>query len=224
VILPDRPDREFSTNTGAQTHPFALSPENTQSSAGAVAGERRPPPPSDARAAKRAYLSFGSNLGNRVGNIRSALEMLAGSGVEVRRVSSLYKTEPVDFRAQAWFVNCVAEVETELMPLQLLKALQAVERKLGRRRGTAKGPRQIDIDILLYEKAVIRSAALTVPHERLAQRRFVLVPLRELAAGARHPVTRRTVLEMLSDTPDTSHVRKLRTGSLAEDERLKDES
>ncbi len=159
---------------------------------------------------KRVFLSLGSNVGDRVANICKALGLLPKHRVEVRRVSALYKTEPVDMPAQPWFVNCVAEVSTALMPLQLLKVLQAVERALGRRASTPKGPRPIDIDILLYESVVIRSSALTIPHERLADRRFVLIPLRELAAQLRHPVSRRTVLEMLHDTPDSGQVIRLK--------------
>lgn len=159
---------------------------------------------------KQVYLSLGSNVGDRAAHIRQAFELLANLGIEVRRVSSFYQTEPVDYRPQRWFVNCVAEVGTELMPLRLLKTLQSVERALGRRPGTPQGPRPIDIDILLYENVVVRSAALTIPHARMSERRFVLVPLRELAAHLRHPVTQRTVLEMLHDTPDSSQVIRLR--------------
>jgi 2-amino-4-hydroxy-6-hydroxymethyldihydropteridine diphosphokinase len=155
---------------------------------------------------KRVFLSLGSNLGDRSGNIERALDALGSAGLEVRRVSSFYRTEPVEFRQQAWFVNCVAEVGTDLLPLKLLNAIQKVERHLGRRRAINKGPRKIDIDILLYENVVVRSAALTIPHERMAERRFVLVPLRELDAGLRHPVTDRTVVEMLNETTDTSQV------------------
>ena len=160
--------------------------------------------------AKRVFLSLGSNLGDRVAKIRKALEQLAGVGVEIRRVSSFYRTEPVDFRPQAWFVNCVAEAETHLMPMQLLQAVKLVERALGRRPAAANRPRPIDIDILLYENAVVRSAALSIPHERMAERRFVLLPLRELASNLRHPVTKRTVLEMLQEAGDTSQVVRLK--------------
>ena len=170
-------------------------------------------PPSAVGSAKRVYLSLGSNMGDRAGNIRRALELLRESGVEVCRLSSYYRTEPVDFRPQRWFVNCVAEVATSLMPLQLLKVLQSVERSLGRRPGIVKGPRPIDIDILLYENVVVRSPALTIPHERLSERRFVLIPLHELAPQVRHPVIKRTVLEMLQDTSDSSRVVRVRTES-----------
>ncbi len=159
---------------------------------------------------KRVFLSLGSNLGDRYRNIRGALEQLAAEGIEVRRVSSFYRTEPVEFRQQPWFVNCVAEVATDLLPLQLLKTLQRIERDLGRRHIIDKGPRKIDIDILLYENAVIRSAALNIPHVSMAERRFVLVPLRELEASLRHPVTERTVVEMLSKTSDSSLVIRIK--------------
>jgi 2-amino-4-hydroxy-6-hydroxymethyldihydropteridine diphosphokinase len=165
---------------------------------------------------KHVFLSLGSNLGDRSGNIRKALTELTVAGIEVRRVSSFYRTEPVEFHQQPWFVNCVAEVATDLLPLQLLKAIQRVERDLGRRRSINKGPRTIDIDILLYENVVVRSAALNIPHESMAERRFVLVPLREVAASLRHPVTERTVAEMLNETPDTSQVIRIRPQDAAE--------
>ncbi len=162
---------------------------------------------------KSVYLSLGSNMGDRLANIQRALATLPSEGVHVLRTSSFYRTEPVDFRAQPWFVNCAVEAETELMPLQLLGRCQAVERKLGRQPGIPKGPRPIDIDILLYENVVIRSSALRIPHAQMAERKFVLIPLRELAPTLRHPVTRRTVVEMLHDTPDTSQVMRLRLDS-----------
>jgi 2-amino-4-hydroxy-6-hydroxymethyldihydropteridine diphosphokinase len=160
---------------------------------------------------KRAYLSLGSNLGDRVRNITKALESLGEAGVLIRRVSSFYKTEPVEFRPQPWFVNCAVEIETSLMPMHLLKAVKKVERSLGRRNGIPKGPRLIDIDILLYENVAVHSRALTIPHPGLSERRFVLIPLRDLAAQLRHPLTRRTVVEMLKETPDTSQVVRLKS-------------
>ncbi len=160
---------------------------------------------------KRAYLSLGSNLGDRAGNLKRALEELTGAGVHVLRVSSYYKTEPVEFRAQSWFINCVAEVETELMPLRLLSVCKLIERRLGRRRGVRKGPRDMDIDILLFEDAVIHSQELVIPHERMAERRFVLAPLAELAPELRHPVSLETIREMLHNTQDAAHVVRMRS-------------
>ena len=171
----------------------------------------RTPAPKHSSPPKRVFLSLGSNLGDREAKIRKALEQLAGVGVAITRVSSFYKTEPMDFRPQAWFVNCVAEAETRLMPMQLLNAVKTVERALGRRTGVAKRPRAIDIDILLYESVVVRSAALTIPHSRMTERRFVLLPLRELAGSIRHPVSKRTVYEMLAEAGDTSQVVRLTT-------------
>lgn len=159
---------------------------------------------------KRVYLSLGSNLGDPTAQIGRALHALNAAGIEVIQISSRYRTEPVDYRAQPWFTNCVAEVHTNLMPLQLLRALQSIERGLGRKRGLPKGPRPIDIDILFFENAVMRSATLAIPHERLTERKFVLVPLREIAPNLRHPVTQQTVVEMLNQTRDTSKVVKLK--------------
>jgi len=159
-----------------------------------------------ARGVKQVYLALGSNRGDRVATLQKAFEELDRVGVKVQRASSFYKTEPVDFASQAWFLNCVVEAATTLMPMQLLHAVKIVERTLGRRPGVFKGPRPIDIDILLYENVVVRSTALTIPHERMSERRFVLVPLRELASGARDPVTCRTAIEMLQSTRDNSQV------------------
>ncbi len=146
---------------------------------------------------KTVYLGLGSNLGDRQARLRRAIELLREEGVEVRRVSGIYESEPVDYTAQPWFLNCVVEAETELMPLQLLKRLQKIEARVGRRRTVPKGPRTIDIDILLYGNHVMATAPLTVPHPRLAERRFVLAPLREVAPGLRHPVSRKTISELL---------------------------
>lgn len=155
---------------------------------------------------KLVYLSLGSNRGDRVANLKRAMEELGKAEVKIERTSSFYKTEPVDFGPQAWFLNCAVEARTELMPMQLLKAVKRVERALGRRPGVHKGPRPIDIDILLYEDVVVRTTDLIIPHERMNERRFVLIPLRELASAARHPVSKRTVTEMLHDTSDLSQV------------------
>ncbi len=161
---------------------------------------------------KRVFLSLGSNLGDRVAHLQSAVDALIAGGLRVQRVSPLYRTEPVDFQPQSWFVNCVVEIATDRMPMQLLRTLKHLERALGRRPGVLKGPRAIDIDILLYENVIVRSAALTIPHARLSERRFVLAPLRDLEPNLRHPVMQRKVIEMLAETTDKSQVLRLKEG------------
>lgn len=164
------------------------------------------------RHVKTAFLSLGSNAGDRVAHINAALGLLAEAGVAVRRRSALYETEPVGANTQRWFVNCVVEVETELMPLGLLRAAQRIERALGRRASAGPQPvaRSIDIDIVAYGQHVVRLPELTIPHPRMAERRFVLEPLREAAPDWRHPITRRNAAEMLAALRDHSAVRRLK--------------
>ena len=159
---------------------------------------------------KTIYLSLGSNVGDRAAQIARAVQALAAAGVRVARRSSLYTTEPVDVRTQSWFLNCVLEAETDLMPRQLLRALQEVERTLGRKKRVRRGPRVIDIDLLLYGASVVHAPELEEPHPRMAERRFVLVPLAELAPGLRHPTLHKSVTELLAETPDRSSVRRWR--------------
>jgi 2-amino-4-hydroxy-6-hydroxymethyldihydropteridine diphosphokinase len=153
------------------------------------------------------YLSLGSNIGARAGNIARALAELPEHGVRVVGRSSLYETEPVEFLAQGCFLNCVVEVETDLAPVELMRALLDIERAMGRERVAPKGPRIIDVDILLYGSRVVREADLEIPHPRMAERRFVLVPFAEIAPGGVHPVLKKTVAEMLAETADRSEVR-----------------
>jgi 2-amino-4-hydroxy-6-hydroxymethyldihydropteridine diphosphokinase len=157
---------------------------------------------------KTVYLSLGSNLGDRERNLGAALGKLASRDFCISRVSSVYETEPVDTNDQRWFLNLAVEAATDLFPMQLLWRIAKVEHALGRVRTVTNGPRTIDIDILLYSRAVIHSPALEVPHPRMAQRRFVLAPLAELAPDLRHPVTRRTIREMLDTAPEQA-VRRL---------------
>jgi len=156
------------------------------------------------------YLSLGSNIGDRAENLNAAIAALAGAGVRVRRVSSFYETEPVDYLEQAWFLNCVLVGETEFQPGELLRALRGIETGMGSKKLIAKGPRLIDIDILLYGKHVIDTAELQVPHPRMALRRFVLVPLAEIAPGLRHPTWTGTLDELLRQTPDRSEVHRFK--------------
>ena len=131
--------------------------------------------------------------------IETALKQLAGPHLRLVRTSSLYETEPIGLREQRWFLNLAAECETELFPLQLLHHLQRVERQLGRVRTAPNGPRSIDIDILLYGSAVVKTAELEIPHPRYRERRFTLAPLAELNPDLRDPVTRKTMAAMLAE-------------------------
>jgi 2-amino-4-hydroxy-6-hydroxymethyldihydropteridine diphosphokinase len=157
---------------------------------------------------KTAYLSIGSNVGDRQANIERAIELLESPDIHVRRRAPLYATEPRDFAAQPWFLNTAVEIETTLFPRQLLSRIQKIERDLGRRRHIEKGPRTIDIDIVLFGSFVVSAADLIIPHPRFPERRFVLAPLADLAPDLRHPETRETVREMLEKTLDQS-VRRL---------------
>ena len=154
------------------------------------------------------YLSLGSNIGNRLENLRAAIAALPAAGARVRRVSKIYETEPVDYLQQDWFLNCVVEAETQLAPADLLQHLRKIESNLGSAKAFVKGPRIIDLDILFYGDATINSPELQVPHPRMAQRKFVLVPLVEIAPNARHPITGQTAAEMLQSTTDRSDVRE----------------
>src|SRR5215467_6403519 len=153
------------------------------------------------------YLSLGSNLGDREKNLRQAIGALPARNVRVLRVSPIYETEPVDFRDQPWFLNCVVEAETALEPPALLHALRAIESGMGSRKEFAKGPRLLDIDILLYGDQTISTPELQVPHSRMTERRFVLTPLVDLASDLHHLSWPGTAAELLAQLDDPSTVR-----------------
>ena len=153
------------------------------------------------------YLSLGSNVGNREENLNAAIDRMRALG-EVVAVTSFYETEPVEFTAQPWFLNCAVRLDTEKTPEQLLAGLLDIEQQLGRRRGRDKGPRIIDLDILLFGSSIVKAPGLAIPHPAMHERRFVLEPLAEIAPDARHPVLKRTIRELLDALPAGQAVRK----------------
>ena len=159
---------------------------------------------------KTVLLSLGSNIGDRASHLREAIEALRGLG-DVTAISSFYETEPIEFTRQPWFLNCAVMLETEKLPKPLLAAVLRIERAMGRKRTIDKGPRVMDIDILLFGSSIINTAQLTVPHPALHERRFVLEPLAEIAPDARHPVFHKTVTELRDALPPGQAVRKVPT-------------
>jgi 2-amino-4-hydroxy-6-hydroxymethyldihydropteridine diphosphokinase len=156
------------------------------------------------------HLSLGSNVGDREGQLRDARVRLDTVG-RVIAVSSFYETEPVEFTEQPWFLNCAVVIETSNTPQQLMSEILHIEEAMGRRRVQKKGPRSIDIDILLFADMILGSKELTIPHPAMQQRRFVLEPLAEIAPQALHPVLRKTIRELLDQLPAGQEVRRLHT-------------
>ena len=157
---------------------------------------------------KLVYLSLGSNMGDPATNLDTAIAGLRALG-DVAAVSSFYETEPVELTAQPWFLNCAVKLDTEKMPKQLMSGILDLEQEMGRRRQQKKGPRIIDIDILLFGSSIIETKGLTIPHPAMHQRRFVLEPLAEIAPEVRHPVFKRTVRELRDALPPGQAVRRI---------------
>jgi 2-amino-4-hydroxy-6-hydroxymethyldihydropteridine diphosphokinase len=157
-----------------------------------------------------AYLSLGSNLGNREHYLDSGIARLAKLGKAIA-ISSFYETEPVEFTGQPWFLNCAVGLETTLGAEELLKQLMTIERELGRdrMREKKKGPRTMDMDILLFDEAILNLPDLQIPHPAMHQRRFVLEPLAEIAQEARHPLLKKSVHELLADLSQGQLVRRI---------------
>ena len=152
------------------------------------------------------FLSLGSNLGNRTRNLARARRLLRENEAEIHRASAVYLTEPVDYADQPWFANQVVEVRSSLDPHALLKLAKSIEARMKRVPTEAKGPRTIDIDILFAGDTILDTPDLVIPHPRLAQRNFVLVPLFEIAPEIRHPVLGKTIRELALESPDASRV------------------
>ena len=155
-----------------------------------------------------AYIGIGTNLGDRIGNYRKALVKIAElPDTKITRESSLYESEPHG-NARNWFINGVAEIETELEAKELLKALQKIETALGRKRDKSKKSvsREMDLDILLFDSEILEGRTLKVPHPQIPNRRFVLLPLSELVPALRHPVIGETITTLLVTTEDKNKV------------------
>jgi len=164
-----------------------------------------------------AYLSLGSNLGDRAANLQSALAHL-DLAVRLLEVSALYETQPVylpddvpgDLPVQPWFLNCVAAIEAAITPRELLTLALRIEAEMGRLRMREKGPRNIDIDIVLFGNQMVDEPGLKIPHPAMHRRRFVLEPLAEIAPQARHPALEKTAQQLLAELPGGQTVRRLR--------------
>jgi 2-amino-4-hydroxy-6-hydroxymethyldihydropteridine diphosphokinase len=161
-----------------------------------------------AKVAETAYLSLGSNLGDRAANLHAAIAQMDVAG-RLLAVSSFYETQPVDVPDQPWFLNCVAAVETDKTPRELLQLALQVEASMGRLRMREKGARNIDIDVVLFGDRVINESGLTIPHPAMHQRRFVLEPLAEIAPDARHPGLGKTARGLLTELGDAQRIRRL---------------
>ena len=155
------------------------------------------------------YIALGSNLGDRLANIRKAIELMKGEGIEIIDESSIYETEPVGYKEQGWFLNSVVKGKTELSPGRLWKRLEKIEKSMGRESEIKWGPRIIDLDILFYENKILNGKQLQIPHSELHKRKFVLVPLEQIALELVHPVLKKTISELLRDLKDNSQVELL---------------
>ena len=146
-----------------------------------------------------AYISIGSNLGDREENCRQAIKLIEKNGIAVRKQSRMYETEPWGIKDQPKFINMAIEVETDKKPEELLRILKEIEKEIGRKETTKWGPRVIDLDILFYDDLILKTEDLEIPHPLLHERDFVLKPLCEIAPEKKHPVTGKTVKEMLEN-------------------------
>lgn len=153
------------------------------------------------------YIALGTNVGDRDHNLREAVRLLKDAGIRILKISSVYETEPVDYLEQPWFLNAALEAQTDLPANDLLRKLHAIESAMGSKKPFAKGPRLIDLDILLYNNETIATPELQIPHPRMLDRRFVLAPLAEISPNFRHPQWPATAAQLLANLQDPSVVR-----------------
>lgn len=155
------------------------------------------------------FLCLGSNLGDRAKNLERAIVLLEEAGVKIVRRSSLYETQPVDLASQPWFYNQVVEAESDLSAHDLLGVIKNIEKRIGRKVLRPRGPRLIDVDILLAEENVVQTEELIIPHPRLDKRNFVLIPLSEISPQSVHPLLREKIEDLCRKSKDTSLVKKI---------------
>lgn len=155
------------------------------------------------------FLSLGSNLGNRKNNLERAIELLSKAGLHIVSTSSVYETEPVGIGTESWFYNQVLEVETGLVPEELLLQVKRIEKQMGRVYIESLSSRPIDIDILLAGEETMNTESLQIPHSRITERNFVLYPLAEIAPEVIHPILNEKILDLLEKSEDRFIVKKL---------------
>ena len=155
------------------------------------------------------YLSLGSNLGDRRENLIKAIHLLMNKGIKITKISSIYLTQPVEFLDQNWFYNLVVEAEAKFQPFELLNLIKEIEKEMGRKTVIEKGPRNIDIDIILAEERIIKSEKLRIPHPKMHLRNFVLAPLNEIAPDVIHPELNKNIKTLFAQSQDNSVVKKL---------------
>ncbi|MGD8535142.1 MAG: 2-amino-4-hydroxy-6-hydroxymethyldihydropteridine diphosphokinase [Candidatus Aminicenantes bacterium] len=155
-------------------------------------------------------MCLGSNLGDRGKNLEQAHSLLRKEGIRIIQLSSVYETQPVNLPSQPWFYNQVIEVKAEIAPLVLLALIKRIERSMGRKTPIQKGPRVIDIDILLAEDKVIHTEELSIPHPRLNKRNFVLIPFAEISPKTVHPLLKENIQNLLEKSSDHSTVKPVK--------------
>ena len=155
------------------------------------------------------YLSLGSNLGDRKKNLIKAIHLLMNKGIKITKISSIYLTQPVEFLDQNWFYNLVVEAEAKFQPFELLNLIKEIEKEMGRKTVIEKGPRNIDIDIILAEERIIKSEKLRIPHPKMHLRNFVLAPLNEISPDVIHPELNKNIKTLFAQSQDNSVVKKL---------------
>jgi 2-amino-4-hydroxy-6-hydroxymethyldihydropteridine diphosphokinase len=157
-----------------------------------------------------AYIGIGSNLGDKVYQCETAIsDILRADQNKLLAKSSLFKTKPIGYTSQDWFINGVIKIETDLEPLELLQVLKDIESRLGRKEGFRWGPRAIDLDILLFDEEEIEMEGLQIPHPRLQERQFVLIPLGEIDRSLIHPVLKKSIGELLENLKEDQGVEKI---------------